>query len=300
MASDARISVGLPGHPKTKKLMRRLGAAGPLGCIYLFIWAASNRSDGNLSGMTDEDIELAVDWAGDDGVFVAAMVEVGFLDGEECGRSIHDWAEHNPWAAGTADRAEASKWAALCKRYGRDGAAERMPEYAIRTQSACAADAGRTKPQCDPDAPSPSPSPSPLPIPKEERAQAPLPDWVPVDSWAGYVEMRKKIRKPMTARAVELIVKKLSAMQADGIDIAGVLDLSTSNAWTDVWRPTERAAKASAPTPKGDIDAYCATHRNAAWWADAGFANVYEATSSKCFHHNAAQFRDGKKCEVAA
>ena len=116
---DARISTKLPSHPKTKKLKRRLGAAGPLGCIYLFIWAAANKPDGNLSGMSDEDIELAVDWDGELGVFVAAMVEVGFLDGDDHNRSIHDWSEHNPWAAGSGDRSEVAKWNAFCKHYGR-------------------------------------------------------------------------------------------------------------------------------------------------------------------------------------
>ena len=51
-ATDARISVGLPAHPKTKKLTRRLGDSGPLHCIWLFLWASSNRSDGDLAGMT--------------------------------------------------------------------------------------------------------------------------------------------------------------------------------------------------------------------------------------------------------
>lgn len=156
---DARLSTALPSHPKTKKLARRLGPAGPLCCIYLFLWAAANRSDGDLSGMTDEDIELAVDWTGDDGEFVRAMSQVGFLDGESHSYVIHDWAEHNPWAAGASDRSEASRWAALCKRYGRDGAADRMPEYATRMRPARDPDAPRTNPHCDPDAPSPSPSP---------------------------------------------------------------------------------------------------------------------------------------------
>lgn len=119
MASDARLSTALPSHPKTKKLARRLGPAGPLGCIYLFLWAAANRSDGDLSGMTDEDIELAVDWTGEDGAFVREMADVGFLDGGPDAYTIHDWAEHNPWAASASSRAEKSRWAALCKQHGR-------------------------------------------------------------------------------------------------------------------------------------------------------------------------------------
>ena len=132
MATDCRISTALPQHPKTKKLARRLGPAGPLGCVYLFLWVAANRSDGDLSGLTDEDIELSVDWQGDEGAFVRAMVDVGFLEGQEGARSVHDWAEHNPWAAGATARSEKSSWAALCKQYGRAEAARRMPEYAQR------------------------------------------------------------------------------------------------------------------------------------------------------------------------
>lgn len=146
MASDARISIGLPDHPKTKKLIRRFGDGAAWRLVRLFLWAASNRSDGDLTGLTNEDIELAVDWSDQENAFVNALVEVGFLDGEEGAYKIHDWAEHNPWAAGANDRSEASKWAALCKRYGRDGAAKRMPEYAERMRPACDADAE----ECDP------------------------------------------------------------------------------------------------------------------------------------------------------
>lgn len=194
---DARISIGLPSHPKTKKLIRRIGGDGAYRLVCLFLWTAANKSDGNLSGMSDEDIELAVDWMGDEGAFVQALVEVGFLDGEVDSRVIHDWAEHNPWAAGSEDRSEASKWAALCKRYGRSGAAERMPEYAERKgyPSADAAEtteahAGRMRGACGAhesavpeDAPrmraveirsAPSPLPSPSPSLKAEPAIAGL------------------------------------------------------------------------------------------------------------------------------
>lgn len=139
--ADARISTSLPAHPKTKRLVRKLGSDGPWHLIRLFLWARDNRPTGDLSGMTGEDIELAVDWPGDEGAFIAALADFGFLDGGEGQWAIHDWAEHNPYAAGSADRSDASRWAALCKRYGRDGAAERMPEYAGRTTAGSDSDA---------------------------------------------------------------------------------------------------------------------------------------------------------------
>ncbi len=70
MIIDARISTALPSHPKTKKLIRRLGAGAAWHLVCLFLWAAANRSTGNLAGMSDEDVELAIDWGGEPGAFV--------------------------------------------------------------------------------------------------------------------------------------------------------------------------------------------------------------------------------------
>lgn len=173
---DARISVGLPAHPKTKKLIRRVGEGGAWRLVCLFLWVAANRSDGNLSGMTGEDIELAADWQGDEGSFVKALCEVGFLDGEDGAFSIHDWEEHNPWAAGSEARSEKARWLAACKHHGREKAAEIMPAYAARLLSKSAehadsslgsatsmqGDASSTQVADSSCAPSPSPYPSPV------------------------------------------------------------------------------------------------------------------------------------------
>lgn len=184
---DARINAGLPAHPKTKKLIRRLGDTGAWRLVCLFLWVASNRPDGDLSGMTAEDIELSVDWPGEEGAFIKALKEVGFLEGEEGEFRVHDWTEHNPWAAGSEDRSKSARFAALCKRYGRERAEEIVSELADRKRkvcttsapfqrTACAPDATRTNPHSETDefalrpiesrtAPSPNPSPNPNPNP---------------------------------------------------------------------------------------------------------------------------------------
>ena len=174
---DARISVGLPAHPKTKKLIRRLGEGGAWRLVCLFLWVAQSRPDGDLSGMTGEDIELAADWQGEEGSFIKALIEVGFVDGEEGAYSVHDWQEHNPWAAGADARSEKARWIALCKHHGRLKAAEMMPEYASRiikdadskqearpeNANSCASSATSMHSAENSSAPSPSPSPSPSP-----------------------------------------------------------------------------------------------------------------------------------------
>jgi hypothetical protein len=109
VADDARISTAIRNHPKTRKLQKRLGKEAVLSLIWLFLYAAESRPDGDLKGMTGEDIELAADWDGQESAFVDALSDVGFLDGEVGSYSIHDWAEHNPWAASRPKRQEASR-----------------------------------------------------------------------------------------------------------------------------------------------------------------------------------------------
>lgn len=58
-----------------------------------------------------------------------------------------------------------------------------------------------------------------------------IPEWIPAEAWAGYVEMRQKIRKPMTDRAVSLAIKTLDYLRAAGNDPGAVLDQSVMNSW---------------------------------------------------------------------
>jgi hypothetical protein len=112
MADDARISTALPRHPKTVKIQRQLGATGCWSLVCLFLWAAENRPDGDLRGMSAEDIAIAANWPETPGDFVRTLADVRFLDGQEAGYRIHDWAEHNPYVASRPQRAEAARLAA--------------------------------------------------------------------------------------------------------------------------------------------------------------------------------------------
>lgn len=188
--SDIRLSCAFHQHPKTRKVFRRLGAAGPWALVCLFLWARSSRPDGDLSGLSDEDIEIAADWVGAEGQLVSTLVACGFLDGVESERRIHDWAEHQPWSAGSEDRSERAKWRALVKHHGREGATERMPEYAAKlasmksagaqdeaTESAAAAQHATSMPVAESSMKdvaarsAPSPYPYPLPSPKAEEQE---------------------------------------------------------------------------------------------------------------------------------
>lgn len=127
----------------------------------------------------------------------------------------------------------------------------------------------------------------------EIQAQAPLPEWLPQDAWAGYVEMRKRIRKQMTPRARTLVLQALDKMRAKGIDVSQALDNSTRNSWVDVYEPKD--ATVGSDAQKRGSDAYAAAHKSATWWREAGFDSVWDAMNAKCWHNTAHQFRDGKK-----
>lgn len=111
---DFRLSTGYFEHPKTIKLERRLGDSGVLSHIRLLRFCASNptRWDGNLLGMSAEDIAIAAGWKGDEEDFVKALLECRLLDKIPEGLVIHDWADHNTYVADGIERSEKAKKAA--------------------------------------------------------------------------------------------------------------------------------------------------------------------------------------------
>ena len=63
------------------------------------------------------------------------------------------------------------------------------------------------------------------------------PLWLPIDSWKGWVEMRKQRKRPLTDRAKARAYKKLEALHLAGHDINELLDRSTINGWLDIYEP---------------------------------------------------------------
>ncbi len=72
---------------------------------------------------------------------------------------------------------------------------------------------------------------------EEVTPRAALPAWVPKDAWDGYVEMRVKIKKPMTERAKALAIGKLDALRGKGYEPAAVLDEATEKSWQGIYEP---------------------------------------------------------------
>lgn len=131
MNTDIRLKVGFLDNPKVVKLQRRLGAEAVLSLIRLWIYTAENKPDGILDGLDSEDIEIACCWTHADSI-LTALLDVKLLEQTNNGYIIHDWDDHNPWAAKANSRSEQAREAAR-KRWDKKGEqkqevnADRMP-----------------------------------------------------------------------------------------------------------------------------------------------------------------------------
>lgn len=68
-----------------------------------------------------------------------------------------------------------------------------------------------------------------------------LPDWLPLDAWNAFLDMRKAIKKPATSHAQALLVKKLAAFYANDLDPGVILNQSIMNNWQDLYAPKEQS-----------------------------------------------------------
>lgn len=82
---------------------------------------------------------------------------------------------------------------------------------------------------------------------KQRPSRFALPDWVPPEPWAGWVEMRAKKRIPNTERALNLALGKLEELRKAGQNVAAVIDQSTTRGWTTFY-----PVKANGQAQSGD------------------------------------------------
>lgn len=84
----------------------------------------------------------------------------------------------------------------------------------------------------------------PAVLPKQKQAKqdknadlGPLPEWIPVDAWMAFVEMRTAMgaKGKLTPNAAKLIIGELEKLRNQGQDVGGVLNQSTINNWRGVF-----------------------------------------------------------------
>lgn len=67
-----------------------------------------------------------------------------------------------------------------------------------------------------------------------------LPDWIPLEPWNDFLEMRKSLRSSPTERAKALLVRKLQKLKSEGQDPNAVLEQSIERSWKGVFPVREQ------------------------------------------------------------
>jgi hypothetical protein len=240
------------GHTKLKRLCRRLDLAlwQAVGLLET-LWHLTARETprGDIGKLSNEDIALALDYRGDENRLIDALETSGWIDRNDIYRLvIHDWQDHADDAVQLRlARAREFFCSGSVPKFSRLSLKERESLEAYYTSCAQQAEpCAQTIESCTPPEPEPLPEPVPIPEPSPEPKQkplvkgTPLPPWLDLEAWEAYEEMRKKIRKPMTDRARELVLKKLAGFEARGIDSTEALNRSVLGNWTDVYEPKEQ------------------------------------------------------------
>ena len=96
---DIRINVGFWDHWKTISLKATLGLEGIESLQRLWCFAAINKPDGILSGISMKALEMACRWNGESGKLEEVLKELRFIDETGDHYELHDWKDHNGFVA---------------------------------------------------------------------------------------------------------------------------------------------------------------------------------------------------------
>lgn len=78
---------------------------------------------------------------------------------------------------------------------------------------------------------------------KENKTQVEIPSFIKPDSLTAFQEMRKKIKKPLTDRASEMLIARLTKFHLQGHDVNDILDTSTMNCYQGVFEPKNKVGQ---------------------------------------------------------
>jgi hypothetical protein len=92
------------------------------------------------------------------------------------------------------------------------------------------------------------------------RAAFVPPEWIPSETWAAYLAVRKTKRAGKEPSALALIVKDLEKFKAAGHDAIAILENSIKSCWVGVFEPKGQQGKAppSVTTPLNNAALYVA------------------------------------------
>lgn len=82
-----------------------------------------------------------------------------------------------------------------------------------------------------------------------------LPDWIPIEAWDGWMEVRRKLKKngktiPWTDRCSKIALGKLERWHQEGYDLTVILDAATIGNWQGLYLPKDDHGQEIKPIRK--------------------------------------------------
>ena len=167
--------------------------------LRVWIWFDKQSSDGNAGGVTENALMRFIDRLVGSQGFAGSMKKVGWLTDSGIPNFTLHNGESSKKRALTNDRVKRSRNAV--------NVTEALPEK--RREE------------------------------KKETTTAALPEWVPKDAWDAFVEMRQRIRAPLTERGKALAVAELAKLRADGHEPRARIDEAVLKGWKSFYPPKD-------------------------------------------------------------
>jgi phage replication O-like protein O len=88
-----------------------------------------------------------------------------------------------------------------------------------------------------------------------------LPEWINEKTWYAFLEMRKRIKKPLTDYGCQVAIKKLQKLKDTGQDPNAILDTSIMNSWQGIWpeKGSDKDGKTGQNTEKNGANSFRAS-----------------------------------------
>lgn len=143
------IAPEFPEHPKTKRLIAKVGDNAITFLLKLWCFAAKfHPDDGSLSQYSQTEIESFAGWLGEPGMFYKSCVEVGFIDEKDTKKKfqifLHDWRKHQGHLKAFRQKAEAAakaRWAKTAQTTKKQRVMRNAPSMPQACPKQCSNDA---------------------------------------------------------------------------------------------------------------------------------------------------------------
>lgn len=216
-----RLWHDMPNDPKWRTVAKLSGQRIPdviAVYVHMLVTASNAVKRGFVTSWSDEDVASALDLETDGVKAIREAMQGRVLEGDY----LKGWERRQPSRE--------------------DDSAERVRAYRERKklEAETRNDEKRAVTQCNaPDKEKDTDKEvirkTPKGVKKKSVESFNLPDWVPIEPWSAFMEVRKAIGGVNTQRALEILVRDLDELRGKGHDPTLVLEQSISRSWKGVF-----------------------------------------------------------------